>query len=93
VLREYPGINDREVLQLAAEKEALLLTEDSDFGEWIFVHKKQNFGVIFLRYRVETLENVIETLRKVLEKYGRKLQYQFTVVTINRIRMRNSDLE
>jgi predicted nuclease of predicted toxin-antitoxin system len=31
-----PGISDEEVLQLANERDALLLTTDKDFGELVF---------------------------------------------------------
>ena len=39
ILENYRGTPDKEVLNLAMNKEALLLTEDKDFGEWIFAHK------------------------------------------------------
>ena len=35
-----PGISDDDVLSLANEKEAVLLTADRDFGELIFRQKK-----------------------------------------------------
>jgi predicted nuclease of predicted toxin-antitoxin system len=47
ILEEYRSIPDKEVLKLAQKHEAILLTEDSDFGEWVFSHKKRGFGVIF----------------------------------------------
>lgn len=40
VLKDYQGIQDKEVLELAKRHDALLLTEDSDFGEWVFTHKE-----------------------------------------------------
>jgi hypothetical protein len=38
VREESPGISDRDVLSRAVEMNRILLTEDSDFGEWIFAH-------------------------------------------------------
>ena len=40
VLKDYQGIQDKEVLELAKRHDALLLTEDSDFGEWVFTHNE-----------------------------------------------------
>ena len=40
VLDNYKGISDKEVLGQANKENSLLLTEDSDFGEWVFVHKE-----------------------------------------------------
>ena len=36
VAEELPSINDISVLSIAVEKEALLITEDKDFGELVF---------------------------------------------------------
>ncbi len=44
--KEYRGMSDFEVLQLSKKHKAILLTEDSDFGEWIFSFKEQSLGVI-----------------------------------------------
>ncbi len=42
VLKDYQSISDKEVLNLAKKLSAILITEDSDFGEWIFAHKDKN---------------------------------------------------
>jgi len=34
-----PGITDKEVLQIAQEKDLILLTADKDFGELIYLQK------------------------------------------------------
>jgi len=47
ILDDYRSFSDKEVLQLAMDKKALILTEDKDFGEWVFAHKEKNLGVIF----------------------------------------------
>jgi predicted nuclease of predicted toxin-antitoxin system len=39
VREESPGLSDREVLQLAGERRAVLITEDADFGELVFAHR------------------------------------------------------
>ena len=44
------GIKDEEVIQWALKNDYLLLTEDKDFGEWVFAHHIQNLSVLFLRY-------------------------------------------
>ena len=47
VLKDYQGISDKKVLSLARQFNAILITEDSDFGEWVFAHKEKATGVIF----------------------------------------------
>ena len=89
IMEKYSGISDVEVLAKCVENKALLLTEDSDFGEWIFSHHKQNKGVIFLRYKFDQLDRIIEQLIFVLNKYNIKLNSNFTVLTAQKIRMRS----
>lgn len=44
------GIKDEEVMKRAIQSNYWLLTEDKDFGEWVFSHHVKNLSVIFLRY-------------------------------------------
>lgn len=46
------GITDLEVIEIAEKNEALILTEDKDFGEWVFSHHKPTTGVILLRFTI-----------------------------------------
>jgi len=70
------------------ENSAILITEDSDFGEWVFVHGYNNVGVIFLRYNVDELEEIKNALLKVILKYKDELFKKFIVVTSQKIRIR-----
>jgi hypothetical protein len=40
----------------------ILLTEDKDFGEWVFAHKVSGLTIILLRYSKEESDGMIETL-------------------------------
>lgn len=44
------GIKDDQVIQLTLQNNYLLLTEDKDFGEWVFAHHVKDLSVLFLRY-------------------------------------------
>jgi predicted nuclease of predicted toxin-antitoxin system len=88
VLKEHPGIPDKEVLRLANQFKAILLTEDNDFGEWIFAHKEKATGVVFLRYNADQVNAILESLVKLLDKYGDSLYGKFVVVTVTKTRFR-----
>ncbi|MCP2518965.1 DUF5615 family PIN-like protein [Candidatus Aminicenantes bacterium AC-335-K20] len=88
ILKNYPGISDKKVLELAKNYKALLLTEDKDFGEWIFAHKEKSLGVIYLRYKYPEYKNVSNSLAKILNEYGESLYNKFTVITPKKIRIR-----
>ncbi len=88
VLREYQGISDKEVIGLARQFNAILITEDNDFGEWVFAHKEKVMGVIFLRYKPEEVQNISSSLMALINKHGFELYGKFTVVTVKKIRIR-----
>ena len=88
VLEEYRGISDKAVLSLAKEKEALLLTEDKDFGEWVYSFKEKNIGIVFLRYKPNEIKEISHSLLRLLQKYEDTLYKKFTVIRTNKIRIR-----
>ena len=89
ILEGYRSFPDKKVLELARKHEAVLLTEDSDFGEWVFSHKKKGFGVIFLRYKHHNVEKILNSLLLVLSKYKDTLFNKFTVIKATKIRIRD----
>ena len=91
IAQECPGITDLQVLSLARDRNALLITEDSDFGDWVFAHKMQGVGVLFLRYEIGELPGIKQAIRLVLSNYGERLHGMFVVITPRKIRTRLID--
>ncbi|OQA20076.1 MAG: hypothetical protein BWY64_00440 [bacterium ADurb.Bin363] len=89
IAEEYRSISDKEILEISLQFNAVLLTEDSDFGEWIFSHRKKAVSVIFLRYNKTDINSIIDTLISVLKKYEASLINKFIVITTKKIRIRD----
>lgn len=89
IREKFKGMADVDILALARKQHTLLVTEDSDFGEWIFAHKEKNVGVVFLRYKAKDLPTITKTVLGILEKYGIALFEKFIVVTPRKIRIRS----
>jgi predicted nuclease of predicted toxin-antitoxin system len=70
-----------------AQLEAILLTEDKDFGELTYRLQISNHGIILLRMSGESLENRMTQLYALFENYEDKLSSSFSVVTIRKIRV------
>lgn len=49
-----PSLPDEAVLELAVAEKRLLITEDKDFGEWVFAHQHVMAGVLLIRYPSST---------------------------------------
>jgi len=88
VIEDYSGISDKEVLNLAIKFNAILITEDSDFGEWIFAHREKTTGVVYLRYSSKELQEIASALIILINKYGINLYGKFTVITAKKVRIR-----
>jgi len=84
-----PGLSDYEIVTLVSQNSAILITEDSDFGEWVFVHRYKNIGVIFLRYKIDELELIKQAILKVIHKYRNDLFKKFIVITGTKLRIRD----
>lgn len=82
-----PGITDKEVVALTKEGNYLLITEDKDFGKWVFAHKYK-ISVILLRYNVKNIDQIIKTLTRLLTEKSDQFSDTFTTVTEQKIRRR-----
>ena len=60
------GCDDEEVVNLAIKKGRIILTCDLDFGRIYYFFKKKEFGVIVIRVKQPTVENVNAILEKFL---------------------------
>lgn len=83
-----PGISDHEIVKKVSQESGILVTEDSDFGEWVFVHGYKNVGVIFLRYSSDELADITKAILQVVHKYKDDLFKKFIVITSKKIRIR-----
>ncbi len=77
---------DEELLSMAKEEGRILITNDKDFGEQIFLQKRQSAGIILLRVKGQKTRNKINIINKLLENYQDKLLNHFVVITERKIR-------
>ncbi|HMS64190.1 MAG TPA: DUF5615 family PIN-like protein [Ignavibacteria bacterium] len=89
IKESFEGISDKEVIDIAKIKNGILITEDKDFGEWVFSHNIKELTVILLRYKnVKDYkimeENVVNLLKDILVDP----KHRFITLTHNKIRIR-----
>ena len=89
IMEDYSGIADEEVITLAKEKKAVLLTEDSDFGEWVFAHGVDSICIIYMRYHHTEVGTITTNLLNLLENKKYNFQSSFFVLTPKKLRVRN----
>jgi|SRR3989338_2652358 len=83
-----PGALDEEILNKAKIDKRILITNDKDFGEFIFKAGRVSRGVIFLRLKVDKPANRAKLVLELINKFGEKLDKNFVVVSEGRVRIR-----
>lgn len=76
-----PGLRDGEVLQPAAQANALLLTRDSDFWQLVFEAHRPCSGVLLERLSDRRARDKIEPAVNALETHGERLYQAFSTLT------------
>jgi predicted nuclease of predicted toxin-antitoxin system len=88
VKESAPGADDHTVLQMAADQERVLLTEDKDFGELVVRLKLPAYGIVFLRMNPADSAAKLARLRHLLQHHGQRLPGSFVVLTPKKARFR-----
>lgn len=91
IIETNRGASDERVIEIANEKNALVLTEDKDFGELTYRLNIKHYGIILLRFSGFTNEEKAIIASNVFEKYFSEFLNSFTVITRHNIRIRKLD--
>ena len=68
-----PSISDDEVIKLANQESALLLTEDKDFGELIYRQGRIFNGVVLIRLAGLSLQHKVEIVARAVQEHADEL--------------------
>ena len=83
-----PGTDDLEIIQLAAEKGAYILTEDKDFGDELVFRKSSHYGTMLLRLGGVDIEEKKRLVLMALNKHSEELGNAFSVLNKKKLRIR-----
>lgn len=88
IAQNNAGINDKEVIRIALEKNAFIITEDKDFGDEIIFKKSAHHGTLLLRLHGLEFTKKNSIVLDTLEKYSKDLLHAFSVLTPTKLRIR-----
>ena len=83
-----PALGDEEVLGAVEAQRRVLITEDKDFGELVFLWGRKAAGVILLRLSRMTIPEKLRRLSDILPVLVERAPGHFIVVNRDRIRCR-----
>ncbi|WP_395045539.1 DUF5615 family PIN-like protein [Flavobacterium sp.] len=87
IYKNYRGISDVEIIDLAQNPPKVILTEDKDFGDLIFAYNHKQVSVVLLRYHYLEFEKITTILLNFLQNHSIE-QHSFIVISTKTIRIR-----
>jgi predicted nuclease of predicted toxin-antitoxin system len=85
------GSSDTKILEIASRADALVITDDRDFGDLVFHQLHSTNGVMFLRLEGWSREQRAARVLEILHAHGSGLLGHFTVVSRKSVRVRDTD--
>ena len=85
---KLPGKTDEDILRLANEVQAILVTTDKDFGELVYRLKKIHNGILLLRLSGLNADRKVELVRTAIENHAEELNGSFSVLSSTLFRIR-----
>lgn len=87
ISEQLPSLKDESVLHIAFQNEALLITEDKDFGELVFRLHLPHKGILLIR--IENRDLKIMSVVATIEKYFDELRNKFSVINHDKLRIKD----
>lgn len=90
IVEQEPSIADEDVLSIAVQQNALLITEDKDFGELVFRLRLPHRGIILLRLSGYTTAAKAELAGQAILVHLVELPNAFSVFDGQKLRIRRT---
>lgn len=81
---------DRSLIELAAEEQRILLTEDKDFGWLVYASNAHSAGVILIRYPGSARQGLADAVVRLVRTQGERLSGSFVVMQPGQVRINSS---
>ena len=77
---------DDDLLSLAVQEERILITNDKDFGNLIYLQRKTAVGIVLFRIEDQNVRVKITILKNMLIRYQEKFSGHFVTLARKKIR-------
>ncbi len=82
-------MEDLDIIKMANEMDAIIITMDKDFGELVFKSKQDHSGILLLRLDDAVAEEKLAAIQNILPSHLLKIQSKFSVYQNGKLRIRN----
>lgn len=88
IAKDFPSLEDIEILKRAFEENRILIANDKDFGTLVFKMNLKSCGILLFRLHDQSSKGKIRTVELVIKNYSKKLIGNFIVVSEGKVRIR-----
>ncbi|SOD88086.1 DUF5615 family PIN-like protein [Spirosoma fluviale] len=88
IAESFSSIPDPQVLQIAVDRQSILLTEDKDFGELVHRLRMAHCGILLVRLLKMDSAEKSERVIDVIMSQGNELVNSFSVLSNEQLRIR-----
>lgn len=88
IAESFFSVADPQVLQIAVDRNSILLTEDKDFGELVHRLRMSHCGILLVRLLKISSQEKSRRVCEVIEKQGIELINSFSVLSNEQLRIR-----
>ena len=81
-------MSDTDIITLAFQNNAILITVDKDFGDLIFYSGKVHSGVLLLRIEDASSDDFLKIIQFIFENYWEQIPNNFCVFKNGKLRIR-----
>ncbi len=79
-------MDDVALLTMANNEKRILITNDKDFGELVFLKKQISIGIILIRVKGQDTKEKVELVEKLILNYKEKIPNHFSIITSKKFR-------
>ena len=90
ISEQNPAIKDKDVLAIAFAQQALLITEDKDFGELVIRLQLPNNGILLVKMMEAHSQIKAVLVLQIIQQYNTTLLKAFSVLDANKFRTRST---
>lgn len=90
ISEQNPAIKDKDVLSIAYTQQALLITEDKDFGELVIRLQLLNYGILLVKMMEAHSQIKAALVLQIVQQYNTSLLKAFSVLDANKFRTRST---
>jgi len=92
IAEQMRSLSDKDVLLIATTNDALLITEDKDFGELVFRMKLEHSGILLIRVLELPIADKFSLIARTIANNLEKLKGVFAVLSDNKLRIKQQEL-